>query len=447
MLIQEIDWRNPFDAFAPLAGDPNAHLFHGGDLSTKANWSIIVAFPADIITADASASNPFPEIDRLLKERRRDRETGGPQFPFMSGLLGFIGYEAARHFESGLSLPAPPYKAPELLLGVYDAAALFSRSERRAFVTGRDEKACRKLRDALGGLDSSEVHEQAPFSSVRSNVTASQYKAAVSEVVENILEGDYYQANISHRICASSGDVDAFSLFRTLAARSDAAFGALLQYPGGAVVSNSPERFFQISPYKKGRRKIVAEPIKGTRRRGGTAAQDRRLAHELVNDRKDRAENIMIADLLRNDLSKICRDGSLREDAICELMSLANVHHLVSRISGELREDASISDVFAALFPCGSITGAPKVEAMKAIARIEKTGRGPYCGAVGYIDDSGAADFSVSIRTMIVEGEGVAIPVGGGVTLRSDPTSEYEETILKAGGALAALKLSPEALL
>ncbi len=139
-------------------------------------------------------------------------------------------------------------------------------------------------------------------------------------------------------------------------------------------------------------------------------------------------------------------DGTIREESICDLMSLANVHHLVSRISGELYSGAGIGDVFAALFPCGSVTGAPKVEAMKSIARIEKTGRGPYCGAIGYIDDSGAADFAVAIRTLIAENEKLVIPVGGGVTLRSDPAGEYEETIVKAAGAFNVLGLSPDDL-
>jgi para-aminobenzoate synthetase component 1 len=153
----------------------------------------------------------------------------------------------------------------------------------------------------------------------------------------------------------------------------------------------------------------------------------------------------MIADLTRNDLSLVCCDGSLREDAICELTSRAHVHHLVSRISGRLRDDLSAVDVLRAMFPCGSVTGAPKIEAMKAIAELEKGGRGPYCGAIGYIDDGGAADFSVAIRTIVAErsGDGLAaaFSVGGGVTLRSDPEAEFQETLVKARSARQALGL------
>jgi para-aminobenzoate synthetase component I len=226
-----------------------------------------------------------------------------------------------------------------------------------------------------------------------------------------------------------------------IAGTSDAFFGALLQYPEGAVVSNSPERFFRLSVREDGFRRVTAEPVKGTRRRALNSKEDAQLAQALRNDPKDRAENIMIADLMRNDLSKICKDGTIQEEAICELLTLSHVHHLVSRIAGELCDGSAISDIFRALFPSGSITGAPKIEAMKAIAEIEGAGRGPYCGAIGYIDDTGAADFSVAIRTMMTDGgrQSLSIPVGGAVTLRSNPGEEYEETLVKAVGAAGAI--------
>lgn len=447
MYVKEIDWRSPFDAFAPLAGEAYTHLLHGGDLSVSAEWSLIAAFPSTIIETGAAPGNPFSRIGAVLGERSVRRDPAQRAFPFISGVLGFAGYEAARHFEKKLNLPSSPFALPEISFGVYDAVALFSRRKNRGYVAGRDSAACGRLERALGKRGSFKTIQPARFNAARSNFSSSEFKAAVSEVIENILEGDYYQANLSHQITADAANpVDALSLFKRLAAGSDAFFGALLQFPDGAVISNSPERFFRISPGPGERRRIVAEPIKGTRRRGGSPSQDRLLAAELLSDRKDRAENIMIADLLRNDLSRICEEGTIREEAVCELLSLANVHHLVSRISGELRSDASIGDIFSALFPCGSVTGAPKIEAMKAIARLERTGRGPYCGAIGYIDDCGAADFSVAIRTLIAEKERLVAPVGGGVTLRSDPAGEYEETLVKATGALQALGLSADAL-
>jgi para-aminobenzoate synthetase component 1 len=225
--------------------------------------------------------------------------------------------------------------------------------------------------------------------------------------------------------------------------KSSAGYAAFLPGREGAVLSASPELFFRIEPSSGGGARIVAEPIKGTRPRGATPEEDAALAAALLADPKDRAENVMIADLTRNDLSRICRDGGVREEAICALATHAGVHHLVSRIGGELLDGVDAAAALRALFPCGSITGAPKIEAMRAIAEIEGEGRGPYCGAIGFIDDAGASTFSVAIRTAVAERRSAALrlslPVGGGVTLRSDSDAEYEETRTKARGLLAAL--------
>lgn len=444
MILWETEWREPLRAFAPLAGERDAHLLHGGALSVNADWSIIAAFPKEVISA--RHENAFPALDAALSARLLpvDADTGG--LPFVSGALGFVGYETAHVFEPGLRLPPSPFQLPDMCFGLYDAAALFSRSRREAFVAGRCEAACRRLRDALG-VDPLPPAPDLRISSLASNFTKERFEQAVATAIERILDGDFYQVNLTHQLKMSGAlSLPPFDIFRLLTAASDAEHGALLQYENAAIASNSPERFFRVASGPYGSRRIVAAPIKGTRPRGRTREQDRELANDLKRDPKDRAENIMIADLLRNDLSRVCEDGSIREDAVCELMSLVNVHHLVSRISGVLKNETRISEIFAALFPCGSITGAPKVETMKAIARMEKVGRGPYCGAIGYVDDRGLADFSVAIRTLIVEGKQITLPVGGGVTLRSQPQAEYEETIVKALGALVPLGVSDEAL-
>lgn len=439
MIVWDMDWREPFDAFAPLAGTPHAHLLHGGDRSFNAEWSIIAALPVDVVSADCSGENPFVKLQALLKERAVPREEPFRKLPFISGAVGFVGYEAAQFFEPCLTLPGSPFELPDVVFGLYDAAALFSRRSRTAYIAGRTEVACRRLRETLGA-DTCGAPASANFGDVSSNFTKSSYEAAVAGAIENILDGDYYQANLSQQFKAQSvGPFSPFELFRTLASKSDAFHGALLQYEQGSILSNSPERFFRVEEGGYGRRRIVAEPIKGTMPRGASPDEDSALAKALTSSPKDRAENIMIADLLRNDLSRICADGTIREETICALMTLSNVHHLVSRISGILNDGVEIGDIFAALFPCGSVTGAPKIEAMKAIARIEGVGRGPYCGGIGYIDDSGSADFAVAIRTLIAQDNKLTIPVGGGVTLRSDPAGEYEETLVKARGSVAAI--------
>ncbi len=444
MICSEIDWRCPCDAFASLEGEAHAHLLSAGD-RTRGDWSVLVAFPTRIITAEPNDGAVWlAAVQEAIDARTVDARAAPTHAPFHSGLVGFVGYEALKSIEPSLDLPPSPYDLPDAVFGVYDAAAVFSRDDQRAYVVGRDEGVCDQLAKALG------VEPVAPpalpeFSAARSNFSRQEYEAAVSSIIGKIKSGDFYQSNIAQSLHMTVEDkFSPFDLYRAVARESDAQFGAILQYSNGAVLSNSPERFFQVQPQSGGRR-IVVEPIKGTRGRSRDPAEDAALAEALLSDPKDRAENIMIADLMRNDLSKICVDGSIDERAICELMTLTNVHHLVSRIGGELREGVSMSDIFRALFPSGSITGAPKIEAMGAIAKIEKIGRGPYCGAIGFFDDAGGADFSVAIRTLIINKTATSVfaPVGGGVTLRSNPRAEYEETMIKARSALDVL--SPQA--
>jgi len=265
MIMWEIDWRDPLSAFAPLAGEADAHLLHGGDRSHAAEWSIITAFPATILSAEKDGANPFPRLDELLRERSAERSDATCDLPFVSGAVGFVGYEAARFFEPCLDLPPAPFAFPGVALGLYDAAALFSRVKRKAFIVGRDEAACRRLRGALGA-DPLPAPAAAQFGALSSNFTEAGYREAVAAAIENILDGDYYQANLSHQLAVSaSGDVSPFDLFRRLAEASDAFHGAFLQYEHGAVLSNSPERFFRVEPGAYGRRRILAEPIKGAR--------------------------------------------------------------------------------------------------------------------------------------------------------------------------------------
>lgn len=443
MDIAEIPWRAPLDAFAPLAQEPFAALLHAGDGARDPGWSVLAAFPAStLISRDgraeidsaASALSPFAALRALTALRKRS----APSLPhFSSGLIGFAGYELGGLIEPSAAGPASPYALPDMAFGAYDAAALFDRRRRRAFIASRTSRAGARLAEALG-------KSPAPLtpSAGRRILLPSDpamHEARVAEAIERIRAGDFFQANLAQVLEVQSDEsIDPFTLFRTLS-DGDAPFGACLAYGDGAIVSASPERFFRIEPHTDGRRRVVAEPIKGTRPRGSTPAEDIALARALVESAKDRAENVMIADLLRNDLSRVCRDGSLREDAICALRSFSAVHHLVSIISGELSEGASAVDAFEALFPCGSITGAPKFEAMRAIGAMEGRGRGPYCGAIGYFDDGGLTDFSVAIRTVIVESRSAFIPVGGGVTLRSTPRAEFDETLDKAAPILRAL--------
>lgn len=440
MIVErEIAWRSPLSAFAPLATVDGAMLLHGGAAARDARWSFIVAYPVRQIESRGAAvfidgervdATPFAALSQLHAERRA---MAAPKCgaPFVSGFVGFAGYESGRFVEPTATGPRSPYALADFYFAAFDAVAAFDRIDRRTFLIGRSEESIAGMFAAIGEEregSASAFH----FDRLSSNFSESAYRRAVAEVVDRVRRGDLFQANISQRFDAAAAAIDPFDLFCAISAESTAPYGAFLSFENAKILSFSPERFFSVRGVDQGRFKISAEPIKGTRPRGDTAEDDARFLASLLTDPKDRAENIMIADLVRNDLSKVCEDHSINEDAICEPVMHETVHHLVSRISGMLRPDVNAADALAALFPCGSITGAPKVEAMRAIAEIEKTGRGPYCGAIGYIDDRGAADFSVAIRTAVAEGSLLSIQVGGGVTLRSDPQAEYHETLAKA---------------
>lgn len=437
MIIREIEWRDPVAAFAPLSAEPFAVLLGGGAKAAGGRWSFVCARPSSVIagrhgetTIDGSPVplSPFEALRRVHELRRRPADGSAP--PLLSGLVGFAGYECGGVLEPRGAGPKSTGACPDFQFAAYDNIAAFDRNAKRAFIAAPSAPHASALEANLGA--GPPERRATPLFYAGSNSPAARYRDAVRAVIDCILDGAIYQANISHRLMFKADEsIDAYGLFAEAAAQSAASCAAFLNLGAAQIVSLSPERFFSVSPDAHGRT-IRAEPIKGTRPRSDDPAEDERLARTLETSAKERAENIMIADLTRNDLSRICEDGSIREEAICERMSLATVHHLVSRISGRLRVEIGAPEALAALFPCGSITGAPKIEAMRTIAAIEGIARGPYCGAIGYIDDRGGADFSVAIRTAIIDGRRLELPVGGGVTLRSDPGAEYEETLDKA---------------
>ena len=454
MIFEELAWRDPVEAFAPLAGVPDAHLLHAGAKSDEPGWSVIVTAPSAVYTvSDGRAvvngahvnGAPFGILQKLLATRRSAPVDGrASQAPFLTGVLGFIGYEAGALLEPTAAGSGSPFPFPDMGFGFYEGALVFDREHGRAYLAAATDEVAETLQSVFRQSVQEGKH-QSNAEGLASNFSEEGFTTAISTVINAILDGDIFQANIAQHLSAMEYSAAPIDIFRKLSSASDAPFGALLQYEEGVILSNSPERFFQLTE-QSGARRVRTEPIKGTRPRGVTKEEDKKLATALVNDEKERAENIMIADLMRNDLSRICEDESIEEEEICKLVSLASVHHLVSIISGALKEGLDVVDVIKALFPCGSITGAPKIQAMKTIAAIEPCGRGPYCGAIGYIDDRGNADFSVSIRTMMAmpesHGHRLVFPVGGGVTLRSEPDAEYQETLVKARSILRALELS-----
>jgi para-aminobenzoate synthetase component 1 len=268
--------------------------------------------------------------------------------------------------------------------------------------------------------------------SPRSTFTRDAYLRAVARVLDYIRDGDVYQINLSQRFTLPL-PCESIDIYHRLQRDAPAAYGAYLDFGGFQVISNSPELFLRIEPLPGGRRRIVTRPVKGTRpRRPG-------MDLELRDSAKDQAELAMIVDLERNDLGRVCETGSVKVVEPRVIEAHPTVYHGVATIEGILRDDVTLVDVLRATFPSGSVTGAPKIRAMQIIDELEPVRRGPYCGAVGYIDPSGLVEFNVAIRTMIVKDGQVHVPVGGGIVADSDPAAEFEETLVKAKAMLAAL--------
>ncbi|HEY5622199.1 MAG TPA: aminodeoxychorismate synthase component I, partial [Gammaproteobacteria bacterium] len=269
---------------------------------------------------------------------------------------------------------------------------------------------------------------------IASNFDRETYGDAFNRIQEHIRAGDCYQVNLTQRFSAEvRGDSwQAYELLRTV---NPAPYSAYISTPSGDLLSSSPERFLRVAGQR-----VESRPIKGTRPRAASSAQDELLTSELRSSRKDRAENVMIVDLLRNDLGKTCEPGSVWVAALCDVESFANVHHLVSTVRGELARDTHAVDVLRGCFPGGSITGAPKVRAMEIIESLEPHRRGVYCGAIGYIGFDGAMDTNIAIRTLLRNGDRLYAWAGGGIVADSDAESEYQESLAKVSTQLEIMK-------
>jgi len=275
----------------------------------------------------------------------------------------------------------------------------------------------------------------------RSTFDRAGYLAAVECVQEHIRRGDIFQANLSQRwtvpvdVAAAPPTTLPLALFESLARRSPAPFAGFIGAGDHAVVSASPERFLEL----RGRR-VETRPIKGTRPRGSSPAEDARLARELETSDKDRAENVMIVDVLRNDLGRVCETGSVATTGLCELEAFPQVFHLTSTVTGILRPGLDALDLLNAAFPGGSITGAPKIRAMEILDALEPVRRHLYTGSLGYVDWRGDADWNIAIRTALITSGAIYFAAGGGITADSDPEAEYLETLHKAEGMRLALE-------
>jgi len=406
-------WREPALAFRTLADENYALLLHDGS-NGRAR---IYAFPEEIFEGEGRAL-----LDRMAASFR-DPQTSGE-------LAGLFGYELASAFER---IASPDTTWPHIALARYPAWAEFDRHADTICVRGVREKAVARLLAALTGPVATFEIPKAESVKWTPSWSHDQYLEACQAARDYVHAGDVFQVNLSQSFTVDLDPADTpFCVFERLTRSSPAPHAAYFRIDADRVVmTNSPERFLSV---RDGR--VEARPIKGTRPRADSPQRDAELAQQLSKSAKDNAENLMIVDLMRNDLARVCRAGSIEVPLLCEVESYANVHHLVSVVEGELRADIDIFDLIGASFPPGSITGAPKVRAMEIIAELEGEARGPYCGAMGWISKSGDMDLNVMIRTAAMQRKDgrwqAIIRSGGGIVAESDPQSEFEETLTKA---------------
>ncbi|WP_086551657.1 anthranilate synthase component I family protein [Acetobacter orientalis] len=462
---QELPWQDPDSLLAAWGNSPwCAFLDSGGPVEARSRWQILCVNPQKTFIVQngvlkwgggtSGVGTPLGVFNalRTLMPPRVGREQGRfAHLPFFGGLVGFLGYGFGMALE-GLGYPLAPEAEPDCAFGFYDHAFLWDRQEQRAFAAGfvvqeqgagaveqRQKDVC-----ALWYAAQQQGALQAPLLPklhFKPDQSPQAYEHAVEKAKEFIAAGDIFQVNITGRYSAVlEKTVLNTDLYRALRHHAPAPFGAYLRCGQHyALHSTSPERFLQLTPYGA----VSSRPIKGTAPRGVNAAEDAILAEALAKNEKECAENLMIVDLMRNDIGRVARIGSMRVPEFLQVERFAHVHHLVSEVQGVLAAGKDAFDVLQATVPPGSVTGAPKHRAMQIIEEVEASARGAYCGSIVRIGVDGHMESSVIIRTLVRWGQKLSVGAGGGITILSDPQKEYQEMCLKIAPLLQLFGAQP----
>ncbi len=452
-----------FETFAPR---PHSFFLDSGmDAARLGRYSFMGSDPflvlrsrGDEITlikdgvAETRRGDPFDVLGDLLETCRLDKPEAG--IPFTGGAVGYFGYDLGRRIERLPETATDDLKLPECYLAFYDAVVAYDHLENRTYIcaTGlpeaneakrqrRAQERLAEIKEMIAGCPVSipESGEAAGRGELKGNFTHREYLQAVARARDYIGAGDIFEVNLSQRFEAEL-NVAPYELYKRLRAINPAPFASYFNFDGVTVVGASPERFLRV----RGDR-VETRPIKGTRPRGRTPAEDEKLAGELLASAKDRAENIMIVDLERNDLGRVCRYGTVKVTELAVLETFPTVFHLTSTVEGQLSPGKTRADLLKATFPGGSITGAPKVRAMEIIEELEPTRRSVYTGSLGYLGFDGDMDLDIVIRTIIVKDRRAYFQVGGAIVYDSEPEAEYVETLDKGRALMAALGLPVEA--
>lgn len=431
------DWQGPdaLKSFAPLARQPYS-LFLDSSRKTHplSRYSYLLWHPFETIemvrgrvtitnreNSFTYEADPFQVVRERLALWGEGLKSRDDLPPFQGGAVGYFGYDLSRRIEN-LPSKAKKNDQPDLCIGLYDKVLVFDHQTGKAYliIHVENEDAAKIQKYYIESII--ESHEEKDFSvpelTWNTERDDNRFKKDIQRVIDYIYAGDIFQANLSRRFTANlPKNFDEFSHYTYLRNINAAPYGAFMNFGDVKLASSSPERFLEVKD-----RIVETRPIKGT----NTSAES------LKNSEKDRAENVMIVDLLRNDLSKVCEDHSIEVDKLCNIESFEGLYHMVSTVRGKLRGDMGPLEAFKACFPGGSITGAPKIRAMEIIEELEPNRRGAYCGTIGYIGFNGNMDTAITIRTLVYEKGKVHLQTGGGITAQSEPETELQETLTKA---------------
>jgi len=391
---------------------------------------------------ETSNENPLALIEKIQLECFSDATIEEHHLPFKAGCLGYFAYDLGKRFEVLPQETAQDIKLAEMSVGIYFHALIFDHKKQTLWLVCPEhqrESTSRSINKQLVQASNKEKNDFSLTTDWQSNMSKGSYDKKFQQVQDYLLSGDCYQINLAQRF-HSYYQGDEFLAYCALREKNQAPFSAFLRFDDAAVLSISPERFLQ----KRGN-KVQSKPIKGTKPRSDNAEIDNQNAINLKHSEKDRAENLMIVDLLRNDISKVCIPGTVKVPNLFDIESFPAVHHLVSTVEGELAEPYKATDLLAASFPGGSITGAPKIRAMEIIDQLEPHQRSIYCGSIGYISACGNMDTSITIRTLLCESKekstnkSIYCWAGGGIVADSKVDCEYQETFDKVNKILPVL--------
>lgn len=442
--------------FDELYAEPMAAFLDSSLHNELGRYSIIGICPYHILKESCgilyiNGEKSSISFDAYLKDYLKQHKEKNPtDLPLVSGGIGFFSYDYGRTFEQIKTKHTKQDSMPDVILAFYDCFFIEDTQTQELYLIANGklqnpEKSIAQMQKLLDTVqkksykkcskDISYPHlELAEVEHLtEKHVSKESYQKAIWQVIEYIVKGHIYVMNLTQQLTVHSTRPP-YQVFQRLQQHNPSPFSAYLNYEEGEIISASPERFLRI---RNG--KIETRPIKGTRKRGNTDAEDLILKAELQNSEKDKSELLMIVDLERNDLNRVCEPGSVQVTELFQLETYATVFHLISNIVGTLRNDVDVVDVLHATFPGGSITGAPKVRAMEIIDELESMPRGIYTGILGYISLNGDCDFNIAIRTALHQNESYHIGVGGGITYESDTEFEYEETLQKAKALVEAI--------